>query len=174
MKDTFSVYEVFTASRFKPGASIKADLDAGKAEITHACFGIATELYEISLSQTEENKIEEIGDCLFYVQGLCNVFNLSLREIASVNRVYESTPFTLIGDILDTCKPHIFYNKPLDVVALKQYLADLVDYLRDECMTCSTTLERCIRENMRKLTTRYPTGYSDAAAQARADKKEGE
>lgn len=115
-------YLAFVESRKKPMEHITSD-------IHHMATGIATEAGEL-LSTSKKmwvygqnlhspgekgqtlrtNLIEEMGDVLYYVQGLCNILGVSL----------------------------------LDVIV----------------------------ENQVKLTKRYPTGYSDAAAAFRADKQD--
>jgi hypothetical protein len=174
MRDIFKTYEQFTIVRFKDGKLILENITVVDAEMAHACFGIVTELHELSLSRSHENTVEEIGDCLFYVQGFCIAVGIELKDLWNIKRAGKSTSLSLCGELLDLCKKAIFYNKDFDTESSMECIIDIVDFLRDEATKVGVTLEYCIRENMRKLTTRYPTGYSDQAAQARADKKEGE
>lgn len=77
------------------------------------------------------------------------------------------------GETLDAIKKCWIYNKPLseEVVAnLREECGDALFYIQHICNILGCTLEDLIAQNMIKLTKRYPTGYTDAAALARADK----
>lgn len=74
------------------------------------------------------------------------------------------------GELLDAVKKTWIYNKPLDVTNLAEECGDLLFYLQMICNQQGWTIEMLQELNQKKLETRYPTGYSDAAAQARADK----
>ena len=107
-------YSEFVASRAKKLESPILDLHHATTGMSGEC-GEALDatkklwIYNKPLTpEVEENLIEEAGDCLFYIQHLCNILHCTL--------------------------------------------ADLILY------------------NMKKLTVRYPQGYSDKAAQDRADK----
>lgn len=74
------------------------------------------------------------------------------------------------GELLDAMKKTWIYNKPLDRENIIEECGDILFYVQAmlTCVDCS--LENCIEGNMSKLKKRYPDGYSDAAAQKRADK----
>jgi NTP pyrophosphatase (non-canonical NTP hydrolase) len=76
------------------------------------------------------------------------------------------------GELLDAIKKHVVYNKPLDLQNVMEELGDLEFYLQQ--MRNRLCIERTmvINRNFIKLHRRYANGYSDAAAQARADKQE--
>ncbi len=75
------------------------------------------------------------------------------------------------GEILDTAKKHWAYNKSLDIENLYEELGDLLFYTTALMTIADIDLERVFAENVEKLKKRYPVGYTDAAAQARADKE---
>ena len=78
------------------------------------------------------------------------------------------------GECLDAAKKYWAYNKPLDEANVKEELGDALFYIEAMCQILGCTLEDCMKGNMEKLAKRYATGtYSDAQAQARADKEEG-
>ncbi len=75
------------------------------------------------------------------------------------------------GELIDAVKKHWIYGKPLDVENVKEELGDLLFYATKIANLCGLTWDEIEAHNVEKLKKRYPTGYSDAAAQARADKE---
>lgn len=78
------------------------------------------------------------------------------------------------GEIIDAVKKYWCYNKPLDRENMKEELGDIRFYIQMFYNLLGFTEEEIIESNMEKLKKRYPQGYTDAAAQARADKVEGQ
>jgi NTP pyrophosphatase (non-canonical NTP hydrolase) len=74
------------------------------------------------------------------------------------------------GEIVDIIKKHWVYGKELDREHLIEEIGDEMFYIVALCNLLGVTLADCIMQNMDKLRRRYPQGYSDAAAMARADK----
>jgi NTP pyrophosphatase (non-canonical NTP hydrolase) len=86
------------------------------------------------------------------------------------------------GEILDVAKKLWVYDQNFDTVNkegkthednIHEELGDVLFYVQMACNVIGCTLESLMEANMEKLSKRYPTGYSDAAAAARADKSEG-
>lgn len=75
------------------------------------------------------------------------------------------------GELLDAIKKVWIYNKATDVENIVEELGDILFYIQMMANIFDTTIEDLIEENVRKLEKRYPTGYSDKDAVARADKK---
>lgn len=76
------------------------------------------------------------------------------------------------GELADAIKKHWAYEKPLDVTNIREEAGDLLFYLMLLLDECGISLESVFEQNTAKLARRYPSGYSNAAAQARADKQE--
>lgn len=76
------------------------------------------------------------------------------------------------GELLDAIKKGWAYNKPIDVANVQEELGDILFYVQAMCNQYGWTFGDVIDANVAKLIKRYPTGYSDQAAQARADKQE--
>lgn len=75
------------------------------------------------------------------------------------------------GELCDAIKKAIIYNKPLDMDNMIEELGDLEFYLQQLRTRLSISRRQCLKANIAKLNKRYPQGnYSDADAQARADK----
>lgn len=78
------------------------------------------------------------------------------------------------GELLDAVKKVWVYNKPADLVNIKEELGDLCFYMQMLCNQFGWSFDELMAENQTKLELRYPTGYSDQAAQDRADKQQPE
>lgn len=75
------------------------------------------------------------------------------------------------GELVDALKKHIYYNKPLDRENVIEELGDLEFYMEALRKTIDATRGEVLEANRAKLQKRYPLGYSDKAAAARADKE---
>ncbi len=75
------------------------------------------------------------------------------------------------GEILDTIKKHVIYNQPLDEQNLIEELGDIEFYLEGLRQILGVSRDYTLQLNIEKLTKRYGTQYSDAAAKERKDKQ---
>lgn len=76
------------------------------------------------------------------------------------------------GEIIDAIKKHVMYEKPIDILNIVEELGDIEFYLEGLRHSLLLTREIVLKANIDKLAgKRYPDGYSDAAATARADKQ---
>lgn len=79
------------------------------------------------------------------------------------------------GELLDAVKKCAIYNKPINYENVVEELGDLEFYMAGLRSRMGITRAQTLRANMDKLAKRYEAGkYSDQAAQARADKPEGQ
>lgn len=88
-------YPAFVEGRCKEGAHIKNSLTADQAHILHMALGVAGEAGEIvdaikkyTIYQKPldlRNLKEEIGDMLFFLQGICNATGLTFEQCISDN-----------------------------------------------------------------------------------------
>jgi hypothetical protein len=148
-------------------------------DLLHAAVGIVGELIELADTEDADHSKEELGDIGFYI---CH-WHLTLArwDILASSRKYDphevDSPWRaclhIAGDMLDFAKKVKIYNKPV----LELPVAEAVDWLEDayEELLAVSGFDRGDLEasNVVKLEKRYPTGYTDAAAQARADKESG-
>lgn len=74
------------------------------------------------------------------------------------------------GELLDNVKKYVVYNKPFDIVNMTEEMGDIEFYLEGIRQVTGITREQTIEANIAKLGKRYSQGYSDQAAQERADK----
>lgn len=77
------------------------------------------------------------------------------------------------GELLDAIKKRVIYRKSLDRQNVIEELGDIEFYLEGLRQSLQISREETIDHNIDKLQKRYSGAkYSDAAAQARADKVE--
>lgn len=81
------------------------------------------------------------------------------------------------GELFDAVKAHVIYDKGIDLENVIEELGDLEFYMQGVRASLGITREETLAHNLKKLLTgknaRYAEGvYSDAQAQARADKGE--
>ncbi len=74
------------------------------------------------------------------------------------------------GELLDAIKKNWIYNKDLDVKNIKEELGDLLFYFQAMLIEFNWDFNDIMQANIEKLNKRYKNGYSDKAAQERADK----
>lgn len=88
-------YAAFVEGRCKEGVAIRNEMSDMQAHLLHMALGVAGEAGEIvdavkksAIYQQPldvKNIKEEIGDVLFYLQGICNVTGLTLQECMTDN-----------------------------------------------------------------------------------------
>lgn len=79
------------------------------------------------------------------------------------------------GELADAIAAHVYDGADLDVANVVEEIGDTLFYLQGLLNAVGFTLHDAIMQNKVKLLgKRYKNGYSDAAAQARADKPAGE
>jgi len=76
------------------------------------------------------------------------------------------------GELVDAIGKLCFYNKELDVCNVVEELGDIEFYLEGLRQQLMLTRDMALQANIKKLQRRYEKGYSDKAAQQRADKKD--
>jgi NTP pyrophosphatase (non-canonical NTP hydrolase)/ribosomal protein L21E len=74
------------------------------------------------------------------------------------------------GELLDAVKKYVVYNKAADIENIIEELGDLEFYMEGIRQNFGITRQQTIDANITKLGVRYAQGYSDKAAQERADK----
>lgn len=74
------------------------------------------------------------------------------------------------GELLDAVKKYVIYNKPPDRENMIEELGDLEFYMAGLRAALVLSRDEVIAHNIAKLEKRYASGYSDKAAQERADK----
>lgn len=75
------------------------------------------------------------------------------------------------GEILDTLKKTLMYDKPLDINHVKEECGDLLWYMAILLDEAGLSFQDVMKCNINKLEKRYPKGFTEAAAKERKDKK---
>lgn len=78
---------------------------------------------------------------------------------------------TEAGELLDAVKKTVIYDEPLNVENVIEELGDLEFYMRQVRQNLGISRKETLGHNLQKLNTRYPEGYTNEAAIARADKE---
>lgn len=145
----------------------------------HAAIGICGEAGELFMANTQHNMIEEAGDSEFYLEALYQQFPMIDREIGEV---LPLRPLVAVINglmvnstiLLDAIKKGWVYNKALDIEKLDLWMGTHRHFLDNLYHHMGVSRHAVLYINQLKLigpNGRYPDGkYSDAAAQARADK----
>ena len=187
-------HPVMVKALAKPGEDIAATLSAEAADLWHAATGVAGETAEILeavavVSKTvpldRENMIEELGDMEFYIEQARRNVGLSRDDTMPGFTMSGATPMVDAvmlsiagGQFLDLVKKSVLYQKPIpktDFITRLRAIEEAMAALR---LATNISYEMTIAGNIYKLAegpnARYKDGYSDQAAQDRADKAEGE
>lgn len=75
------------------------------------------------------------------------------------------------GEIANSVKKMILHQHGIDIPKLQEELSDCCWYIAALCTKLGISLDDVLSQNIAKLHTRYPDGYSSAASKARVDLK---
>ena len=166
-------YSEFVRSRFKSGEKIAEEMTAHKAAALDFWSDVLV-CYCDTLDKVKKYAIYNKEDRNWY-------------DFVSRERVDRFKDFTLTpqqcellhaaigiageaGELLDAVRKHVFDGQPLDRENVIEELGDIDFYLTAARLAAKTDLGEVLTYNQAKLTKRYESGYSDKAAQERADK----
>lgn len=178
----------------KPPVDIITTLTPFGVDLWHGATGVAGEAGELLEAilfppQTGIDRVnlrEEMGDLYFYIEQITQRTGIVIawdaaQEFADAADMRAKLALTYASQIavhgsqvLDTVKKQAIYNKDLDSELLGNQLSALVMAMMSLGRMFQLTREECLNANIHKLSKRYQSlNYSDAAAQARADKQTG-
>jgi len=99
---------------------------------------------------------------------------LSMLVPSEVNMIHMSLGLAgEVGELVDAIKKSVIYQN-MDMENVIEELGDIEFYMEGLRQQLSISREQVLEANILKLRKRYQNGYSDKAAQARADKNSGE
>ena len=79
-----------------------------------------------------------------------------------------------VGELIDGLKKGLIYGAPIDLDNVIEEMGDIEFYMEGLRLSMDINRDECLAANINKLATgenaRYSEGYSDDAAQYRADK----
>ena len=176
-------YRDFVASRFKSAESTHQDIAIRVTPQAvaglHASMGLLGEVVELlqAINNNDTaNVLEELGDCAFFLEAAYQAYGLPPHNPPRQSIASTETLLTACGELQDLAKKEVIYCKPAAMLisARREELLDIASRASEGvCKLWGTTLEAVQAENMLKLTLRHPAGYTNASAQARADKEAG-
>lgn len=156
------------------------------SRVLHAIIGLCTETSElvdglrpVSLSKIDwENVWEEIGDCFWYHAIYCDAvggtFSRDIgdcvvdRQTAQLSRLTQGEwaieASKSANRALDLVKKTLFYNKPLDEIAINAHVSRLMFCLYKITYESNWDIELIRKANLAKLAKRYGDKFSDIAA----------
>jgi len=164
-------YSEFVRSRFKSGEKIAEEMTLHKAALLSLCCLRFVQVSE-DLDRAKKYAIYNKESHGFSthpenVQHFKN-FNPTPSQCellhAAIGIAGEA------GELLDAVRKHVFEGKPLDRENVIEELGDLEFYMMAAMMNVGVLRPHLQELNMAKLSKRYESGYSDKAAQERADK----
>lgn len=181
----------------KDGKDILSTLTDEKVHAWHMSSCIMGEVGELvagAHAADPINEVEELGDIAFYFTGYLDGMKIERSTVIGalesiiddLNHIDSSVGFLDLKsicvdhmviascDLFDATKKWIIYEKALDGEKILHAAARLEFYFDQYMTLIGMTREDVIAANMAKLAKRYGPdyGYSNAAAQNRADKNE--
>lgn len=166
--------------------------------LNHAALGMATEFLESMVATEPEHIKEEVTDFVWYIPVACEALGFKMGNLmaeymgvdvehVTAAHVQGALPEDLTdpimsirdcgakaaGDFITMVKRLKIYEKPLTdamVLQAKQDLVHMILWAAAMADRNDQTFASWLRFNIDKLKDRFPDAYSDAAAEARADK----
>lgn len=114
------------------------------------------------------------SDYAAFVMSLAKPGDSIIKELTPQKAHLWHMASALMGEsaeLFDAIKKHVIYNKPLDMENLTEEVGDIAFYLTGLLCSLGIKQQDCINQNFAKLRKRYRNGYSNQAAQERADKQ---
>ena len=170
-------YSTFVRSRTKQFNSFAFDF-------LHAAVGMVGEARELADAASRAEIKEELGDFEFYFEALCqlpwprDLYQLAVHDVKLPCPIHFTQDGLCAesGILLDLAKKVWVYEQ--DIRLDQRKMQDVEASMYDIRACLNTLYERleysydeARADNMEKLRKRYPDGYSNEAAQARADKE---
>lgn len=195
MKPADIHYPSMVSALIKPGADIQNSLSPEKCDAWHMATGVAGEAGELLDAVMEfyygagnldrVNVIEELGDLEFYLEGICQRYGieaaLAPKHLPWTGVLALTSRLTVVAlDLLDTIKKEVVYNKAVDSARLVACVGEIYGLMANIRLNIGADRKEVLEGNIVKLylgneknKARYPDGkFTDAAAQARADKQD--
>ena len=167
-------YSEFVRSKFKPGENIAAEMTPHKAvSLSLACLRLVE----------ESDRMDAVKKYTIYNKDVYGIsthpFNTEAFKDFTLTPEQAELLHAAIGiageagELLDAVRKHVFDGQPLDRDNVIEELGYIGFFF--QAMLYALGVDRAYIEamNQAKLSKRYEAGYSDKAAQERAD-KEGE
>jgi phosphoribosyl-ATP pyrophosphohydrolase len=157
----------------KPGEAILSEMTPKKCALIHMSACIMEEVGELALGALNldaKNVLEESGDVEFYFEGLIQELELDLVVEHTIQGSLSRLSIAA-SDLYGSIKPHLFYNKPLDLELVTSKASEFRAILDGSYEQLFISEAEAKAANIEKLGKRYEGfKYSNKSAVARADK----
>lgn len=157
----------------KPGEQILATLTAARLNTIISALGfIAGSCEELDKIKKVCIYNKDLPEVLLRSDGPFTVEEISPDQAHLIHMIAGAVGES--GELADALGKHLL-GEALDVENIREEVGDILFYLQGLIGALGMSLDEVILANKAKLLgKRYASGYSDAAAQARADKPAGE
>ena len=184
-------HDLMVLALMKQPSQLHEESTPKKWALIHASIGIAGEMCELASAEDRLHVLEEAGDALFYCRDLrlhvleeagdalfyCRDLRRRLHLPEFSVTVHSRTVADMVSAILDHTKRLTVYNYKMDgdrlsriMMLLNDIESEVARILRKRGFTREQALEANIEKLLTGPNARYKEGYSDLAAQVRADK----
>ena len=126
-------------------------------DLLHSVIGLCEEFLEYTNATSEEHKIEELGDLLFYHTILSYMLGIDPEYFLEVETSIEISRDELLGQLLGQTKKYVFHGKPIYKTKFQEYLNVILKHLDLHTFNITYVMEY----NTCKLHKRYPNGRAD-------------
>ena len=163
-------YSEFVRSRFKSGELIAEEMTpANAALLNHSITNMVAESCRLDLVKKHSIYNQDKGLFIGHIE------THRFKDFKPTPEQCELLHAAIgiageAGELLDAVRKHVFDGQPLDRDNVIEELGDLEFYMMAAMMNIGIMRPHLQELNMAKLSKRYEAGYSDKAAQERADK----
>jgi NTP pyrophosphatase (non-canonical NTP hydrolase) len=159
----------------KSGSAILEEMTPKKCALIHHAACIMEEVGELAegLERLDENNvIEELGDIEFYFEGLCQELDITMEDSIRCSTTDITLVVIAAANLYGAIKPHLFYNKTLDLDKVKGNAIVFRHTLDSIYKSYGILKGEATEANKSKLSKRYhKLEFSNSQAQGRADKQ---
>jgi hypothetical protein len=162
----FNDYTQFVLDRAAP----QRDCQDIHWNLIHCALGLSTEALEFLIAEREDEKIEELGDLLYYL-------TLASHTLYHTPRLSPVSEFVDAYAFLETLEAFISAIKKDQIYGNPQHLTGHLDAVWEDfkgmafLFTRQPTIDNLIQHNMDKLSKRYATTFTPGEAAERKDKQ---
>ena len=163
-------YSEFVRSCFKSGEKIAAEMTpANAALLNHSIANMIAESCRLDLVKKQSIYNQDKGLFIGHIE------THRFKDFKPTPEQCELLHAAIgiageAGELLDAVRKHVFDEQPLDEDNVIEEMGDLCFYLEAAMQVVNAFRYEVEQENQAKLSKRYEGGYTDKAAQERADK----
>lgn len=161
-KMDYETYRDFVVTRLARKDTLLEDL-------IHMTLGLSSEIIEIMDSKSTSDMIEELGDMMFYATGLDHLMDHNFDHASTLDdqkQIYDSYLFDAtfyiykyqVSKLSDAIKRSFIYGDELP--DLRYTNQSILKSVTTMCLSLNMSPEEMMDINIKKLSKRYPNGFS--------------